>query len=76
LIDYGLKNQLKDIVPILFLNILLGGVFYFLQITWVNKLPDLLNLIAIAFGFFAIYLLVAFIMKMEVIKDLRAYLKK
>jgi O-antigen/teichoic acid export membrane protein len=76
LIDYGLKNQLKDIAPILFLNILLGGVFYFLQITWVNKLPDLLNLIAIAFGFFAVYLSIAFIIKMKVIKDLRAYIKK
>jgi O-antigen/teichoic acid export membrane protein len=76
LIDYDLKNQLGDILPILFLNILLGLIFYFLQITWFTKLPDLGNLIASVLGFFVLYLLTAFILKMRVIKDLMSYIKK
>jgi O-antigen/teichoic acid export membrane protein len=76
LIDYGLKNQVKDIFPILFLNVLLGLVFYFLQITWFDVFPDLWNLLISAFGFFTLYLLLAFILKMKVIIDLLGHIKK
>jgi O-antigen/teichoic acid export membrane protein len=76
LIDYGLKNQVKDIFPILFLNVLLGLVFYSLQITWFVKLLDLANLIASIISFFILYVLTAFILKMRVLKDLMSYMKK
>jgi O-antigen/teichoic acid export membrane protein len=76
LIDYNLKKQLKDIFPILFLNVLLGLVFYFLQITWFDVFPDLWNLLISAFGFFTLYLLLAFILKMKVIIDLLGHIKK
>ena len=76
LIDYGLKNQLADILPILVLNILLGLAFYFLQINWVVKMSDLWNLIIIAIAFFALYISIAFAIKMTVIKDLLSYIKK
>lgn len=76
LIGYDLRNQLQDIVPILILNVSLGLGFYFLQITWSNQLPDLWNLLANASGFFVLYLLIAFTIKMTVIKDLMTYIKK
>lgn len=76
LIDYNLKTQLRDILPILSLNILLGLVFYFLRIKWLVKISDLWNLIINAIGFFALYLLIAFAIKMTVIKDLLSYIKK
>jgi O-antigen/teichoic acid export membrane protein len=76
LIGYYLKNQLTDILPILLLNILLGLIFYFIQITWFVRFPDLGNLIASFIGFFVIYLLYAFTIKMRVVKDLLFYVKK
>lgn len=76
LIDYNLNKQLRDILPIICLNVLLGIVFFSLQIKYFIKMPDLWNLLVNAIGFFSLYLLVAFIIKMKVITDLRSYIKK
>lgn len=76
LIDYSLRNQLIDIVPILLLNVLVGLTFYFIQITWLTKTSDLWNLIINALGFFVCYLLIALLTKIQVIRDLKSYIKK
>jgi O-antigen/teichoic acid export membrane protein len=76
LIDYGLKNQVKDLHPILTLNITLAVVFYILQITFFQELKDLWNLITAAILFFTSYLGTAFLLKMRVITDLLLYIKK
>jgi O-antigen/teichoic acid export membrane protein len=76
LIDYGLKNQVKDLHPILTLNITLAVVFYILQITFFQELQDLWNLITAAMLFFTSYLGTAFLLKMRVTTDLLLYIKK
>ena len=76
LIEYGIKEQLKDIAPILFLNSLLATIFYFIQIMWLKQFSDLWNLITLGFGFSITYLLIAFVLKMQVITDLMAVRKK
>ena len=76
LIDYGLKNQVKDLHPILTLNITLAVVFYILQITFFQELKDLWNLITAAMLFFTSYLGTAFLLKMRVTTDLLLYIKK
>lgn len=76
LIGYHLKNQLEDIMPILGLNVLLGIVFYILQISWFVKLPDLWNLVSNLMSFFIMYLLLAIILKMTVINNLLMFIKK
>lgn len=74
LIDYRLRNQIADISPILLLNVVLGLVFYFIQIIWFLKIPDLWNLISNAMFFFGMYLLIAFIIKMTVMNDLLSFI--
>ena len=76
LIGYDLKNQLNDIVPILFLNISLGLIFYIFQIMWFHNWSDLWNLIINFFGFFMLYAGIAFTLRMAVVKDLLSYIKK
>lgn len=76
LIDYGLKMQVKDLVPIFILNLSIAISFYWMQINWFCKMNDLLNLIVVAFSFFSVYLLVAAVFKMRVIADLLSYIKK
>lgn len=76
LIGYGLRSQFLELVPILFLNILLGIAFYLLQKKWFDEMPDLLNLIVNGLGFLTLYLFVAYILKMRVVIDLLSFLKK
>ena len=76
LINYGLKEQFKDLIPILGLNLLLATLFYWLQITWFYKLNDLLNMILVAVAFFLLYLLIAIGLKMKVTLNLMMYIKK
>lgn len=76
LIDYGLKGQLADISPILLLNVVLGSIFYLLQITWFIRTSDLWNLIINALGFLILYILIASMTKMQVVRDLRSYIRK
>lgn len=76
LIGYGLKSQFLDLSPLLLLNIFMGLIFYFLQKNWFNKMPDIWNLLASGLGFFALYILVAFIIKLKVLIDTLSFLRK
>ena len=76
LINYGLRNQVKDLLPILILNIIFAVLFYILQLTFFEKLNDLWNLIIVALLFFTLYVGAAFLLKMRVIGDLLVYIKK
>jgi O-antigen/teichoic acid export membrane protein len=76
LIDYGLRDQLTDVIPILFLNLLLAVLFYWIQINWLFRMGDLMNLILVALSFFLVYLGVAFGIKMKVTSSLLSYIKK
>ncbi|MBA6153400.1 lipopolysaccharide biosynthesis protein [Gelidibacter maritimus] len=76
LIEYGLRDQLKDILPILGLNAFLGLILYILQIKRFNKLPDLGNMGASLTVFFTLYILTAFILKMRVLQDVIKHINK
>lgn len=76
LINYGLKEQFKDLTPILGLNLLLAMLFYWLQITWFYKMNDFLNMILVAVGFFLLYVLIAFGLQLRVTSSLMMYIKK
>lgn len=76
LIGYNLKHQMKDLFPILTLNIILGGFFYFAQVTWMYKMNDILNLLINLLAFFITYAGLAMLLKMEVLKELQKQIKK
>jgi O-antigen/teichoic acid export membrane protein len=76
LINYGLRNQVKDLLSILTLNIILALLFYILQKTFFQKLHDFWNLIVVAILFFTLYLVIAFLLKMRVTTDLLLYIKE
>lgn len=76
LIDYGIRNQMKDISPILLLNVLLGLIIYYSQVTWLASWSDIWNLLVSAIIFFVLYLWTAFVLKMKVLKNLMSYIKK
>jgi len=76
LINYNLKNQLKDIFPIFIFNFLVAILLYILQNKIFYKLTDLLNLIVFAITFFTVYIFAAIIFKMKVASDLLLYLKR
>ena len=75
-ISYGLKEQSKDMIPILVLNLSLGGVFYFLQNEWFYQMNDVWNILINGIAFCMIYLGFAYLTKMHVIKDVLQLLKK
>jgi O-antigen/teichoic acid export membrane protein len=75
-INYGLKEQSKDLVPILALNLSLGGVFYFLQNKWFYQMNDVWNILINGIAFCMIYLGFAYLTKMHVIKDVLQLIKK
>ena len=76
LINYSIKNQITDLLPILTLNLSIAFVFYTIQITWLYKLNNLLNMIFLAILFFGVYLLTAFLLKMKVTTHLLHYINK
>jgi teichuronic acid exporter len=76
LIGYNLKQQGHDLLPILVLNVALGGAFYWVQITWLNKMPDLWNLLINLLVFFIMYVCIAIVLKMEVFKVLLKQIKR
>ncbi len=75
-INYGLKEQSKDLVPILVLNIVFGLIFYLIQINYFGNVQDIWNIIVNGFVFFVTYVGFAFITKMRVIEDLIKLVKK
>src|SRR5690606_29084285 len=76
LIGYDLKNQLSDLFSILILNLLLGLTFYFIQNNWSNKLSDIWNLVINGIGFFALYFVLSFMIRMKVVFDLLSFIRK
>jgi teichuronic acid exporter len=76
LIGYNLKQQVHDLLPILVLNIALGAAFYWIQLTWLNKMPDIWNLLLNLFLFFIMYASLAIVLKMGVLKELLKQIKK
>lgn len=76
LIDYGIKNQIKDLLPIVLLNVILVSVFYYLQVHYFYKMIDIYNLIIVGILFFAMYGGIAVVLKMTVVKNVRGYIKK
>lgn len=76
LINYGLKKQFKDLMPILILNGSLALLFYMLQLSWFSKIQDLWNLVTAAILFFTTYLGIAFLLKMRVATDLLLFIKR
>jgi teichuronic acid exporter len=76
LINYSIHNQFADLLPILGLNFLLAVVFYGIQIKWFYKLHDVFNMTFLAILFFALYLLTAFLLKMNVTTHMLLYIKK
>ena len=76
LINYSIHKQISDLLPIIGLNFLVGVVFYGIQIKWFYKLHDVFNMTLVAILFFAVYLLTAFLLKMNVITLLLLYIKK
>jgi O-antigen/teichoic acid export membrane protein len=75
-INYGLKEQSKDLVPILVLNIVFGLIFYLIQINYFGHISDIWNIIVNGFVFFVTYVGFAFITKMSVIEDIMKLIKK
>lgn len=76
LIGYGIGSQIGDLLPILFLNIILVSLFYYLEIMYFSKLPDIYNLITVAVLFFSIYAGSAMVLKMNVVKNINGYIKR
>lgn len=76
LINYGLKDQLGDLFPILSLNFILAAIFYILQITVFEKFTDLWNLITVALLFFIAYVSLAYTLRLKVVDILLPYIKK
>lgn len=76
LIGYDLKEQMIDLLPILFLNFSLGCFFYWLQLKWMNKMPDIWNLLTNLLLFFVIYVIAAIIFKMKALKELIKHIEK
>ncbi len=75
-INYGLKEQSKDMVPILALNLIVGLSLYFLQTTWFHQLNDVWNIILNGIAFSLVYIGLAFMIRMQVIKDVLKLIKK
>jgi teichuronic acid exporter len=75
-INYGLKEQSKDLVPILVLNIVFGLIFHLIQISYFEHIQDIWNIIFNGLVFFVTYVGFAFITKMSVIEDLIKLVKK
>lgn len=76
LIGYGIKNQIQDLFPILSLNVILVALFYYLELNYFSKLPDIYNLVIVAILFFSIYAGSAVILKMNVVNNIKGYIKK
>jgi O-antigen/teichoic acid export membrane protein len=76
LINYGLKNQLVDLFPILSLNFILASGFYMLQINLFEKLSDFFNLITVALLFFIFYFSSAYLLRLKVLDMLLIYIRK
>ena len=76
LIKYGLSEQLKDIFPTLLLNIGLAAILYYFQVKLFSTFPDFINLLLSAATFFMLYFLSAYVLRMEVMKFLKSYIKK
>ena len=76
LIGYGIKNQIQDLFPILSLNVILVALFYYLELNYFSKLPDIYNLVIVAILFFSIYAGSAVLLKMNVVNNIKGYIKK
>ena len=76
LIGYGIKNQIQDLFPILSLNVILVALFYYLELNYFSKLPDIYNLVIVAILFFSIYVGSAVLLKMNVVNNIKGYIKK
>lgn len=76
LIGYDLKEQSKDLLPILMVNAVLAISFYWMQITFFCKIPHIWNLIFVAVCFFFVYFIVAYICKLKVISYVLILIKK
>lgn len=64
-IRYNLMEQIKDIVPVLFINAIIGLLMYFIDLTVLIKLSDFLRIVCgFGLGFF-IYLFIARLFKFE-----------
>jgi uncharacterized membrane protein len=73
LINYELKKQIIDIYPIFLLNILLALVFILIQKKWAVALPDFWNLVLNGTGFFTLYFLISYLLKMEALNDILSF---
>ena len=76
LIGYGIKNQIQDLFPILSLTVILVALFYYLELNYFSKLPDIYNLVIVAILFFSIYAGSAVLLKMNVVNNIKGYIKK
>lgn len=76
LIGYKLKHQINDLLPILLLNLMMGGFFYLVQINWMYRMNDILNLVINFIVFFLMYALIALLLKMQVAKLVLKQIKK
>lgn len=76
LIQYDLPEQIKDIYPIFILNCILGVLFFLLHNNYFFRLGDFWSLLINAFGFFTVYVLLAYVMKMAVVKDIVSVIKR
>lgn len=76
LIDYELKNQVKDLLPIFILNFLIFLLFYYLQVKFLNEIQDFWNMLINFILFFIIYISISIIIKMKVLNDLIMFIKK
>lgn len=76
LIGYNLKQQVHDLLPILLLNLVLGVLFYWIQVNWMNKLDDIWNLLLNLLIFFIMYASIAMVLKMEVLIEFLKQIKK
>ena len=75
LINYGLRSQLRDLLPIFALNFIVAGVFFWLQTAVFYKLQDLYNLIVVGFLFFSTYIVCAMLLKLNVVSKLISYIR-
>lgn len=76
LINYKLKDQIRDLFPILALNLVLACGFYIMQINLFERLSDFLNLVSVVLLFFIFYVSSAYFFKLNVLSSLMIYIRK
>ncbi len=69
--SYGIKRLVNDTYSIFILNLILGIVFYILQSRFFDRFSIGIDILLVAGCFLAIYFLISFLLKFEVIGILR-----